>query len=85
VTFAAFVDAVAHAGKEKRGAARVSRFPSNVCGHPYATGLNEAQTTLFLNAAGGIIDGNQSMVPKVPAEPRVRKVFKRVPRDQKHR
>ena len=27
VTFAAFVDAVAHAGKGKSGAARVSRFP----------------------------------------------------------
>jgi triacylglycerol lipase len=80
VTFAAFVDAVAHAGKGKRGAARVSRFPSDVCSHPYATGLNEAQTTLFLNAAGGIIGGNQSMVPKVSAEPRVRKVFRRVPR-----
>jgi pimeloyl-ACP methyl ester carboxylesterase len=82
VTFAAFVDAVAHGGKEKRGAARVSRFPPDVCSHPYATGLNEAKTTLFLNAAGGIISGNQSMVPTVPAEPGVRKVFKRVPREK---
>jgi hypothetical protein len=79
VTFAAFVDAVAHGGKGKAGAARVSRFPPDVCSHPYATGLNEAQTTLFLKAAGGIIGGNQSMVPTVPAEPAVRKVFKRVP------
>jgi hypothetical protein len=85
VTFAAFVDAVAHGGKQKRGAARVSRFPSDTCSHPYATGLNEAQTTLFLNAAGAIIGGNQSTVPKVPAEPRVRKVFKRVPRQKKAR
>jgi hypothetical protein len=82
VTFAAFVDAVAHAGKGKSGAARVSRFPPDVCSHPYATGLNEAQTTLFLQAAGSIIGGNQSMVPTVPAEPPVRKVYKRVP-DQK--
>jgi triacylglycerol lipase len=82
VTFAAFVDAVAHAGKGRSGAARVSRFPADVCSHPFATGLNEAQTTLFLQAAGGIIGGNQSMVPTVPAEPLVRKVFKRVP-DQK--
>ena len=82
VTFAAFVDAVARGGKGRSGAASVSRFPPDVCSHPYATGLNEAQTTLFLNAAGGIIGGNQSMVPTVPAEPRVRKVFKRVP-DQK--
>lgn len=80
VTFAAFIDAVAHGGKQRRGAARVSRFPADVCSHPYAPGLNEAQTTLFLNAAGGIISGNQSMVPTVPAEPAVRKVFKRVPR-----
>jgi hypothetical protein len=80
VTFAAFVDAVAHGGKGKRGAARVSRFPPDVCNHPYATGLNEAQTTLFLNLAGGVVGGNQSMVPKVPAEPPVRKVFKRIPR-----
>jgi hypothetical protein len=84
VTFAAFVDAVAHGGKEKRGAARVSRLPSDVCSHPYATGLNEAQTTLFLTASGGLISGQQSQVPKVPAEPSVRKVFKRVPR-QSHR
>src|SRR5262245_15304198 len=83
VTFEAFVDAVAHGGKEKRGAARVSRFPPDVCSHPYATGLNEAQTTLFLSLAGGIVGGNQSMVPKVPAEPPVRKVFKRVPRQKK--
>jgi hypothetical protein len=84
VTFAAFVDAVAHGGKEKRGAARVSRFPSDVCSHPYAPGLNEAQTTLFLNGSGGLIDAQQAQVPKVPAEPPVRKVFKRVQR-QKHR
>jgi hypothetical protein len=82
VTFAAFVDAVARGGKGRSGAARVSRFPPDVCSHPYATGLSEAQTTLFLNAAGGIIGGNQSMVPTVPAEPLVRKVFTRVP-DQK--
>ena len=67
------------AGKGKSGAASVSRFPPDVCSHPYATGLNEAQTTLFLQAAGGIIGGNQSMVPTVPAEPLVRKVFERVP------
>lgn len=83
VTFAALTDAVAHAGKGKRGAARVSRFPTDVCSHPYAPGLNEAQTTLFLNASGGVIGGNTSTVPKVPAEPRVRKVFKRVPRQDR--
>jgi hypothetical protein len=83
VTFAAFVDAVSHGGKGKRGAARPQRFPPDTCSHPYATGLNEAQTTAFLNAAGGVIGGNTSAVPKVAAEPRVRKVFKKVPRRQR--
>jgi hypothetical protein len=83
VTFAAFVDAVAHGGKGKRGSARPSRFPPGTCSHPYATGLNEAQTTLFLNAAGAVLGGNTSTVPEVQAEPRVRKVFKRVPRQDR--
>ena len=39
VTFAAFADAIAHKGKGKLGAARVSRFPADVCAHPYAPGL----------------------------------------------
>ena len=77
VTFEALIDAVAHNGKEKKGAAKVSRFPSNVCGHPYANGLDETQTTLFLNASDSIIGANQDTVPKVPAEPPVRRVFKR--------
>ncbi len=84
VTFASFEDAVAHGGKGKRGAARTSRFPSDTCSHPYAPGLNEAKTTAFLNVAGSVISGNGSTVPKVPAEPSVRKVFKKVPR-RKHR
>ncbi|HEY6636074.1 MAG TPA: hypothetical protein VIZ61_00190 [Solirubrobacterales bacterium] len=83
VTFAAFVDAVAHKGKGKAGAARASRFPPDVCSHPYAAGLDEAQTTGFLTAAGGLISNQGSQVPKVPAEPRVRKVFKRVPRQDR--
>jgi hypothetical protein len=77
VTFGAFVDAIAHGGKEKKGAAKVSRLPPDVCDHPYATGLDEAQTTLFLQAAGSIIGANQGAVPTVPAEPPVRNVFKR--------
>jgi hypothetical protein len=79
VTFAAFADAIAHNGKQKEGAARVSRLPPDVCSHPYAPGLNEAQTTLFLNGSGGLIDTQESQVPKVAAEPGVRRVFKRVP------
>ena len=77
VTFEAFTDAVAHGGREKKGAAKVSRFPSNVCDHPYATGLDEAQTSLFLQGADGLVGSNQSSAPTVPAEPPVRKVFKR--------
>jgi hypothetical protein len=83
VSFAAFADAIAHKGNEKRGAARVSRLPADVCAHPYATGLNEAKTSAFLNASGGLITSQQSQVPKVPAEPGVRRVFKRVPRDKR--
>jgi hypothetical protein len=77
VTFAAYVDAIEHDGKGKKGAAKVSRFPADVCDHPYATGLDEAQTTAFLNGSGGLIDGQQGQSPKVPREPKVRKVFKR--------
>jgi hypothetical protein len=80
VTFAAFTDALAHNGKQKQGAARASRFPPDVCSHPYAPGLNEAQTTLFLNGSGGLIDAQVAQVPKVAAEPAVRRVFKRIPR-----
>jgi hypothetical protein len=77
ISFAAFVDAIQHRGKGKKGAAKASRFPSDVCDHPYATGLDEAQTTLFLNASGGLIGSQGSQVPKVAAEPKVRGVFTR--------
>jgi hypothetical protein len=77
VAFAAFVDAIAHGGKGKKGAARVSRFPADVCAHPYAIGLDEVQTSAFLNASGGLVSSQQGQVPKVGAEPPVRKVFRR--------
>jgi hypothetical protein len=77
VTFAALLDAVGHDGREKKGAAKVSRLPADVCDHPYATGLDEATTTAFLTASGGLVSGQQDAAPKVPAEPPVRKVFKR--------
>jgi hypothetical protein len=81
ITFAAFVDAMAHGAKGKKGAAKVSRLPANVCDHPYADGLDEAQTSLFLGAASsGLIDSQTSQSPKVPAEPKVRPVFKRISR-----
>ena len=77
VSFAAFVDAIEHEGKGKKGAAKVKRLPDDVCDHPYADGLDEATTTAFLAAAGSIIGNQGSTVPKVPREPRVRKVFQR--------
>jgi len=77
VTFAAFVDAVQHRGKGKRGAAKVSRLPGDVCNQPYASGLDEAQTSAFLSASGGLIASQLAQAPKVRAEPRVRRVFRR--------
>ena len=77
VTFAAFVDAVRHRGRGKKGAAKVSRFPGGVCNHPYAGGLDEAKTSAFLSGSGGLIGSQQAEAPKVPAEPRVRRVFRR--------
>lgn len=80
VSFAAFADAIEHGGKGKRGAAKVSRLPSDVCGHPYATGLDEGLTDAFLAGAGELVGGQQDAAPKVTAEPRVRGVFRRVSR-----
>jgi triacylglycerol lipase len=77
VTFEALLDAVAHNRKEKKGAAKVTRFPANVCDHPYAPGLDEAQTSLFLSASDALIASNQGGAPTAPAEPPVRKVFRR--------
>jgi hypothetical protein len=77
VSFEAFTDAIEHRGEGKKGAAKVSRLPSDVCDHPYATGLDEAQTSAFLAGSGGLIGAQQAQVPKVGAEPRVRRVFTR--------
>jgi hypothetical protein len=77
VSFGAFVDAIERNRKGKQGAAKVSRLPSDVCDHPYATGLNEAQTSAFLSASGGLVEAQQAQVPKVAAEPKVRKIFRR--------
>lgn len=76
VSFAAFIDAIENDGKKKSGAAKISRFPDDVCDHPYADGLNEAQTSAFLSASGGLVDGQQAQAPKVTAEPAVRDVFR---------
>jgi triacylglycerol lipase len=77
VSFAAFVDAIADRGKGKRGAAKVSRFPADVCDHPYADGLDEQQTSAFLDGSAGLVSGQQAQAPKVASEPKVRKVFER--------
>ncbi|HEX6117496.1 MAG TPA: hypothetical protein VFY99_10375 [Solirubrobacterales bacterium] len=77
VSFDSFVDAIEHDGKGKKGAAKVSRLPGDTCDHPYATGLDEAQTTAFLDASGGLVGGQQEQAPQVAKEPKVRKVFKR--------
>jgi hypothetical protein len=77
VSFEAFVDAIRHRGKGRKGAAKVSRLPDDVCDHPYASGLDEAQTSLFLGGSGGLISSQTAGVPKVAAEPRVRRVFRR--------
>ena len=77
VSFAAFTDAIDHDGIAKKGAAKVSRFPSDVCDHPYAPGLDEALTTQFLTASGSLTSGQSSQSPQVTKEPKVLKVFTR--------
>jgi len=73
VTFAAFADALSHAG-----AARLSRLPKDVCAHPYATGLDEAGTNAILGATGGVLtDRLVNQVPRVTAEPPVRAYARR--------
>jgi hypothetical protein len=72
VTFAAFLDAISH-----KGAAKLSRLPADVCAHPYAPGLDEATTATFLTGATGLIGGQESTVPLVTAEPKVRAYVER--------
>lgn len=80
VAFSAAVDAVAHKGKGKKGAAKVARLPDDVCDHPYARGLDEQQTRAFLDGSGGLIISQLGQVPLVTSEPKVRRIFKRVAR-----
>jgi hypothetical protein len=73
VTFAAFTDALSHAG-----AARVSRLPGGVCAHPFAPGLDEAGTNAILGASGNLITPRLvGQVPRVAAEPPVRAYVRR--------
>jgi triacylglycerol lipase len=72
VTFAALTDAVIH-----RGAARVARFPRDVCAHPYGTGLDEQRTSTFLNIAPQLLRQGSAAVPRLRHEPTVRAWVKR--------
>jgi hypothetical protein len=72
VAFAAFADAISH-----KGAAEVSRLPSDVCAHPYAPGLSESTTAVFLAGSSTLIPSQEATVPRVPAEPKVRAYVKR--------
>jgi hypothetical protein len=73
VAFAAFTDAIDH-----KGPAKVSRLPADVCSHPYAPGLDEATTNAFLSASGSLIGGQESSVPLVSAEPKLRPYVRRL-------
>jgi triacylglycerol lipase len=73
VTFAAIDDAMTHDGP-----AKVSRFPTDICSHPYAPGLDEAATTSLLTAAGGLTGGRSTSQPRVTKEPKVRAYMTRI-------
>jgi hypothetical protein len=70
VTFAAFVDALAH-----RGAARVSRLPKDVCADPYAPGLDPTTTAALISGATALTNGQSAAQPTVRAEPKVKRYF----------
>lgn len=72
VTFAAFADAISH-----KGPAQVSRLPADVCAHPYAPGLDEEKASLFIAGSTGLIATQETTVPRVTAEPKVRAYVKR--------
>jgi triacylglycerol lipase len=67
VTVAALADAVAH-----RGPARASRLPTDVCDHPYGTGLDEARTSQFLALAPVLASQGWDDLPVARREPKVR-------------
>ena len=72
VTFATIVDAIEH-----RGPAKASRFPADVCSHPYAPGLDEAATSALLDAGSSLATSRGENEPRVKREPRVRSWVKR--------
>jgi triacylglycerol lipase len=72
VTFAAFLDAITHAGP-----AKVSRLPRNVCSHPYAPGLGVASTNALVSGAAALTVAQSAKQPTVKAEPKVWSYFLR--------
>jgi len=68
VTFELVRDAIRH-----RGAAKRSRLPADVCSHPYADGLDEAQTAAILDGAAGLTRSRSDSEPKVRREPKLRR------------
>jgi hypothetical protein len=72
VTFAAIIDAIEHDGP-----AKVSRFPADICSHPYAPGLDEAATSALLDAGSSLAASRGDSEPKVRREPAVRGWAKR--------
>ncbi len=79
VTYAAFIDAVRRRGAGKRGAAKVSGLGADVCSHPFAKGLDQETTAALVTGAGGLVVNQVLAAPKVSAEPKVRRVFRRRP------
>jgi triacylglycerol lipase len=73
VTFAAIDDAMTHDGP-----ARISRFPADVCSHPYAPGLDEAGTATLLGAADSLTGGRSTSQPRVTSEPKLRSWMTRI-------
>jgi hypothetical protein len=70
VTFAAFVDAVDHAGP-----AKVSRLPKDVCDHPLAPGLDDGSSSARV---GVFASDPQVEAPKVGKEPPVKAYARRI-------
>jgi hypothetical protein len=68
VSIAALRDAITH-----RGAARVSRLPSNVCAKRYAKGLTAEIVLLLLDVGVVKIEETLAMVPFTLAEPPVKR------------
>ena len=76
VTFAALFDAVETKGRGKDGAAKPSRLPADVCGQPYAPGLDEALTALGIEIGPTLSAAQMTAEPKAVSEPRVQRVFR---------